>query len=237
MFGEILRQALDRTLNEFGGRIAAFAPNLLAMLLILVAGIAIAGAVRVGVSRLFSLLGFDRLASRLGIQSVLERSGMRRGASNLVGLVLAWTVLSAFVLMAIGALNLQIAVDLLSRAFLFLPQVLVGIALLVLGMLAGGFVRRSVLIAAVNAGMPSARLLATGAQSAVMVLVIAMVLEHLGVGRQIIVVSFTILFGGLVLALALAFGLAGRELAGDVLRRLASRVTNTEGKDDTFHHL
>jgi hypothetical protein len=237
MFREILRQALDRTLNEFGGRLAAFAPNLLAMLLILVAGIAIAGAVRVGVSRLFALLGFDRLASRLGIQAVLERGGLRRGASNVLGLVLAWTVLAAFVLLAIGALNLQIAVDLLSRAFLFLPQVLVGIALLILGTLAGGFVRRSVLIASVNAGMPSARLLATGAQSAVMVLVIAMVLEHLGVGRQIIIVSFTILFGGLVLALALAFGLAGKELAGDMLRRLASRVTSTDGSDDTFHHL
>lgn len=232
-----LQEALDRTLSEFGGRLAQFAPSLLAMLLILAAGIAVAGVVRVGVRRLLSVLGFDRVAARIGLQAILERGGIRRGASNLVALILAWTLLAAFVLLAIGALDLRIAVDLLSRAFLFLPQVLVGLALLVLGTMIAGFARRSVLITAVNAGLPSARLLATGVQSAVMVLVVAMVLEHLGVGRQIIVVSFTILFGGLVLALALAFGLAGKELAGDVLRRLASRVAGEEGKDNTFHHL
>jgi hypothetical protein len=237
MFRATLQEAIDRTLNEFGGRLAEFAPNLIAMVLILAAGILLAGVVRVAVRRLLSLLGFDRLAARLGLQTVLERGGMRRGASNLVALILAWTLLAAFVLLAIGALDLRIAVDLLSRAFLFLPQVLVGLALLVLGTMVAGFLRRSVLIAAVNAGMSSARLLATGVQSAVMVLVIAMVLEHLGVGRQIIVVSFTILFGGLVLALALAFGLAGKELAGDILRRLATRVGADEGKDDSFRHL
>ena len=237
MFRATLQEALDRTLNEFGGRLAEFAPNLLAMLLILAAGILAAGVVRVGVRKLLWLLGFDRLAARLGLHTVLERGGIRRGASNLVSLILAWTLLAAFVLLAIGALDLRIAVDLLSRAFLFLPQILVGLALLVLGTMAAGFVRRSVLIAAVNAGLPSARLLATGVQTAIMVLVIAMVLEHVGVGRQVIVASFTILFGGVVLALALAFGLAGRDLAGDVLRHLASRVTTDERHDDSFHHL
>jgi hypothetical protein len=68
-----------------------------------------------------------------------------------------------------------------------------------------------------------------------MVLFVAMALEHLGVGRQTLLISFTILFGGIVLALALAFGLAGRDLAKDLLERLTRR--GEAGKSDELHHL
>jgi hypothetical protein len=96
-------------------------------------------------------------------------------------------------------------------------------ALLLLGSLLAGFVRRSVLIAAVNAGVPSARLLAGVAQAGILVLFAAMALEHLGLGRQVILTSFTILFGGAVFAFALAFGLAGRDMARESLERMRSR--------------
>lgn len=96
-------------------------------------------------------------------------------------------------------------------------------ALLLLGSLIAGFLRRSVLIAGVNAGLPSARILAGGVHTALMILFVAMALEHLGVGRQILLLSFAILFGGVVLALALSFGLAGRDLARELLEKVARR--------------
>ena len=98
-----------------------------------------------------------------------------------------------------------------------------------------GFVRRSVLIAAVNAGLPSARLLAGVRASALLILFVAMALEHLGVGRQIILVSFTILFGGVVFALSLAFGLAGRDLARELLEKLARK--GDAPREDPLRHL
>ncbi|HET7294516.1 MAG TPA: hypothetical protein VFM88_18975, partial [Vicinamibacteria bacterium] len=137
--------------------------------------------------------------------------------------------------LAIGALNLQFAMDLLSRTLSYVPQVIIAGALLALGALVSAFLRRSVLIAAVNAGLPSARLLAGGVHTALMVLFVAMALEHLGVGRQIIVVSFTILFGGVVFALSLAFGLAGRDLARDFLERLVRGPAPEEKPDDLRH--
>jgi hypothetical protein len=105
----------------------------------------------------------------------------------------------------------------------------------VLGSLISAFLRRSVLIGAVNAGLPSARLLAGFVHTALMILFAAMALEHLGVGRQIIVVSFTILFGGVVFALSLAFGLAGRDLAREFLDRLARKPPKAAGDDDLRH--
>ena len=63
-----------------------------------------------------------------------------------------------------------------------------------------------------------------------------MALEHLGVGRQVLMASFTILFGGVVLALALAFGLGGRHLAREALEK-ALRRSRQDGEADRLQHL
>ena len=103
------------------------------------------------------------------------------------------------------------------------------------GGLVAGFVRRSVLIAAVNAGLPSARLLASGAHAALVVLFAAMALEQVGLGQRVVLTAFAIFFGGIVLALALAFGLAGKEIARESLERLLRRRAAED--EDGLKHL
>lgn len=233
---EFLNDVIRKTLTGFGERMAAFGPNILAMLVILLAGILIAGAVHFVLKLLLPRVGFDRFAQRLGLSLILQKGGVRRPASAALAAALAWAVLAVFVLLGIGALNLQFAMDLVSRTFSYLPQVIIAAGLLLLGALISAFLRRSVLIAAVNAGLPSARLLAGGVHTALMVLFAAMALEHLGVGPQVILVSFTILFGGVVFALSLAFGLAGRDLARGFLERIV-RGPDREEKPDELRHL
>ena len=230
--GDVIR----KTLAGFGERVAAFGPNVLAMLVILLAGLLAAGVLHFVLKRLLPRMGFDRFAQRLGLSVVLQKGGVRRPASAALAAVLSWGLVALFVLLGIGALNLEFAMDLVSRAIGYLPQVMIAAALLVLGALVSAFLRRSVLIAAVNAGLPSARLLAGGVHTALMVLFVAMALEHLGVGRQVILSSFTILFGGVVFALSLAFGLAGRDLARGFLERLVHGPA-PEDKPDSLRHL
>lgn len=219
---DLIHDVVRKTLDGFGERLAAFGPNLLAMVVLLVVGVMAAGLTRIVLGFALPRLGFDRFAQRIGLGLVLERCGLARPASAVVAPSLAGLLLGGFLLLAVGALDLRFAMDLLTRAFAYLPQVLVAAILLVAGLLFAGFVERSVLIAAVNAGVAPARLLARAARGAVLVLFLAMAFEHLGVGRQVLLASFTILFGGVVLALALAFGLAGRDLARDALARIAS---------------
>jgi hypothetical protein len=233
---EFLQDVIRKTLTGFGERLVAFGPNILAMLVILLAGVLVAGALHFLLRLLLPRLGFDRFAQRLGLSQMLQRGGVRRSASAAVAALLAWAALAVFVVLAIGALDLDFAMDLVSRTFSYLPQVIIAAALLALGAVVSAFLRRTVLIAAVNAGLPSARLLAGGVQVALMVLFTAMALEHLGVGRQIILVSFTILFGGVVFALSLAFGLAGRELARGFLERLV-RGGDAADEPDELKHL
>jgi len=234
---ELLANVLRKTLDGFEDRLVSFGPNLLAMLVIVVVGVVLAGIVHVGVRLLLPALGFDRFAGRVGFRLLLEKGGVTRSPSQVIALVLGWGVLAVFLLLGIGALNLQFAMDLLSATFFYLPQLLIVAGLLALGSLVSAFVRRTVLIAAVNANLPSARLLARGAQTAIMLLVLAMALEHLGVGRQIILISFAILFGGLVLALSLAFGLAGRDLAREILENTVRPRKPDDQREDTLRHL
>ncbi len=231
---EVFDEVIQTTLAEVGARFQVFVPNLLAMLALLTIGILAAVAIRVGVGFALKWLSFDHFSERAGISTVLQKGGIRAVPSRVLALTLAWLVLAVFVLFAVAALDLTAAVNLVNEAFSYLPHLLVAAALLLLGSLVAGFVRRSVLIAAVNAGVPSARLLAGGAQVALLVFFAAMALEHLGLGRQVILTSFTIVFGGVVFALALAFGLAGRDMARETLEKMRSRRAE---EDDELKHL
>jgi hypothetical protein len=230
----MLSEVLRSTLGEFGARLQAFAPNLLAMVVILLAGAAVAGAVRYALAFLLPLLGVDRFAERSGFGDVARRAGLTRRPSRTIAIALAWLVFGVFVLLAVAALDLRVAVDLVSRAFAWLPHLLVALALLVAGGLVAGFARRSVLIASVNAGLPSARLLSSGAHAALIVLFAAMALEQVGLGQRVVLAAFAIFFGGIVLALALAFGLAGKEIARESLERLLRR-RGPEDEDGLKH--
>jgi len=230
----MLSEVLRTTFGEFGARLQAFAPNLLAMLVLLVTGAVVAGAVRVALAFVLPRLGVDRFAERSGIGDVARRAGLTRRPSRTIALAVAWIVLAVFVLLAVAALDLRVAVDLVARAFAWLPHLLVAIALLVAGGLVAGFARRSVLIAAVNAGLPSARLLSSGAHAALFVLFAAMALDEVGLGQRVVLTAFAISFGGIVLALALAFGLAGKEIARESLERLLRR-RGPEDEDGLKH--
>jgi len=230
----MLSEVLRSTLGEFGARLQAFAPNLLAMVVILLAGAVVAGAVRYALAFLLPLLGVDRFAERSGFGDVARRAGLTRRPSRTIAIALAWLVFGVFVLLAVAALDLRVAVDLVSRAFAWLPHLLVALALLVAGGLVAGFARRSVLIASVNAGLPSARLLSSGAHAALVVLFAAMALDEVGLGQRVVLAAFAIFFGGIVLALALAFGLAGKEIARESLERLLRR-RGPEDEDGLKH--
>jgi carbon starvation protein CstA len=230
----MLNDVFRTTLLHFVDRVRGFAPNILAMLAVLVVGALLAGAVRVALAFVLPRLGVDRFAERSGLGDVARRAGLTRRPSRNIAVAAAWVVLGIFMLLAVAALDVRVAVDLISRAFAWLPHLLVAIALLLAGGLVAGFARRSVLITAVNAGLPSARLLASGAHAALLVLFAAMALEEVGLGQRVVLTAFAISFGGVVLALALAFGLAGKEIARESLERWLRR-RGPEDEDGLKH--
>jgi hypothetical protein len=99
------------------------------------------------------------------------------------------------------------------------------------------FLGQAALIAAVNAQMESARLLGRSVRWFIIILSLTMALYHLGIAEKVIIAAFTIIFGGIVLALSIAFGWGGRELAKDFLERLYRKKEKGEGGQDHISHI
>jgi hypothetical protein len=193
--------------------------NLLAMVTVLAIGVLVAYLVRLAVRLLLGLVRFDRLCERQGVTGMLRAAGIDRPPSAAAARLAYWLVVFLFLLFSLAALNVGPMNDLVSRVFLFIPQALAAVIILALGYLTAAFLQRATLLAAVNAGLPRARVLASTVQILAILFTVAVALEQVGIGRTIVFATFTVAFGSVGLAAALAFGYAARDLARAVLER------------------
>jgi hypothetical protein len=204
-------------------RLLAVIPGLLVLITLLVVGFVLGWLARVVVSRLSRAVGTDRLFERWGLASSLRRSGIVRLPSDVLGLVCFWAIFVLFASVGIDGLALPGAPGATAMLLAFLPPLLAAALILLVGWLVANFLSQGVLIAAVNARLPEARLLARGVHWSVLLFAAATALTHLGIGKEMVLVAFGITFGGVVFALALAFGLGGRQVARHILERRLRR--------------
>ena len=116
----------------------------------------------------------------------------------------------------------------------FLPNLVIAALVWMVGLLLANFMAQAVLIAAVNAQVALAPLIAGAVRWLVLVFAGAAALTQLGIAREMVLLTFGIAFGGTVLALALAFGLGGKDLAREILE---SRFRKPDGDDDRLTHV
>jgi len=210
----ILRRSADRIADN----VADFLPGLLVLVLILLAALVVAVAVRLLLVRVLRGMEFDRRAEQLGLRVLVDWSPTE-GASVLVARASMWLILAIGLLAGLSALDATMPTQFALRVFQYLPNLFAAAVILIVGNFVARFVARSVLIGAVNLQLRSARLLSAGVRWLVLILAWAMALEHLGIGRQILTLAFAILFGGVVLALALAVGLGSKDMVSRSLER------------------
>lgn len=219
----------------FVERVLEFLPNVILMFVILAAGAVVARIIRSLVRRFLKIAGFNKFCQRSGLGEMLARGGVQQIPSELVGRILYYLIALITFFMALSALNLKATNDLISDFFGYLPNLLVALGIVATSYLLARFLRRSVLIAAVNAHMSHASAIARAVQAAVLIFGFAVALEHLSIGRTVVLAAFSITFGGIVLALALAFGLAGKDMARDFLDRTVPRQKDKEPPDEMRH--
>lgn len=213
---EELTRLLD-VLYGFWLQLAAFVPRLLLALALLALGWALARLVRRAVVRSLRLLKVDVAAEKAGIEDFLVQGGVRLTAVTLAGSFAYWTVNLAVALAALTVLGIESAGRIIERLVHQVPNLVTAVVVLILGMLLGQVVAALIRAYLANLGVTGARGIAAVARAAVVVFVIAVSLEQLSIGGQILVSAFQIAFGALCLALALAFGLGGRDLAARIL--------------------
>ena len=216
------------TLLNVGDRLTAVLPGLLAMVILLVLGMALGWLVRAVVTRVARAVGFDRHIEHWGLGASMRRAGVLRSPSETLGVLCSWAVFVLFASLGIDALTPPETRSGTTFLISFLPPLFAAVLIVIVGWLIANFVAQGILIAAVNGGLPQARLLARAAHWGVLFFAVATALTHLGIGKEMVLVAFGITFGGLVLAVALAFGLGGRAIAADLLTRRLRRDTPPE---------
>jgi hypothetical protein len=222
-------------LGNMRATLATVLPGILAMLALVVLGALlgwIAGAV---VTRLARALRLDDLSRAWGLTSALARASIYRPPSQMLKLVAFWGIFMLFATMGIDALAIPGAPAATGVLMRTLPRLLSALLILIVGWLAANFLSQATLITAVNAGVVQARLLARATRWIVLLFVIATVLTEIGIGRDMVLIAFGTLFGGIVAALALAFGLGGRHLAREILDSGRRREREPAGQDTISH--
>ena len=227
---EVLRQTMARITTA----LANFLPGLLAFLMILVLTIIVAFILRALIRRSLQRVEFDHHIERWGFSAVNDLSPAR-SPTQLMAQASFLTILLMGVLIGVSALDSRLTSELIVELFNYLPHVVAAVLILIVGSVVSRFLARSVLIGAVNMQIQSARLLSVGVKWLVIVLTAAMALDHLRIGGTVVQISFAILFGGIVLAMALAVGLGSKDMVRQSWARQSDRMEREA--EEQFHHL
>ncbi|MFP5461117.1 MAG: mechanosensitive ion channel family protein [Gammaproteobacteria bacterium] len=199
--------------------IASYLPRLAVAAVVLVGGWLLAKAARFAMVKALRALNFHVLTERAGVDNFLQQSGTQRDTTDLVGVIAYWLLVLAALIVAFNGLGLTDVTELLMRVLLFLPKVLLALLVVVFGAYFGRFVASSIVTYCRNVGIGDAELIGKVAQGAVIVFVILIAVDQLDIGGDLVQRTFLILLSGIVLALALAFGIGGRDWAAAILER------------------
>jgi len=228
---EEIRRALNVAETRIVDGIADFLPGILALLLLLVTAVIVGAIVRYAVFRALQGLDFDRRAELLGVS--LAGWTPSRSASRLVAAVAYWTILLIGLLLGLTAFDTALLTRFATEVLEYVPHLVAALAILFVGGVIARFFARAALIEAVNMRIQSARLLSLGVKWTVLIVAAAMALDHIGIGRTALLLAFGIIFGGIVLAVALAVGLGAK----DVVSRALERQTREPSREDRLDHV
>jgi hypothetical protein len=206
-------------LKAFLLQVGAFLPKLLVAMVILLVGFLVAKAIRFAIEKGLRAINFHIVTQRSGIDGFLKKGGTEIDTIGLLGLLAYWMVILVSLFVAFDGMNMPNVTDLIRRVMLFVPRLAVGLLILAFGAYFARFVSHAVISYCRGIGMRDADALGALARYAIMVFVVMIAIDQLDIGGDIVREAFLILLGGLVLALALAFGLGGRRWAAAHLER------------------
>ena len=210
-------------LRNFIGQLVGFLPNLLAVAAILLGGWIVAKVIQGVLGRVLRAVKADTLAEKVQLAEMLVRGGIERTFSELVGVLAYWLVMLVVLVAALNALQLTATAELLEGFVGFLPSIVTAVLVLILGILAAGFLAATVRTIATNAGIAQAQILGKSMQSIAIIFAVVVALQQLQI--QFVGDAFLIILGAISFGAALAFGLGCRDLAGRWVSDLVDRLS------------
>lgn len=210
------------SLTSFWTQLAAFVPQLIAALLLLFLGWMLAKLARRGVMRLLTLLKFDKVTEKSGLEAFLKQADLELSVGSLLGSLVYWLIILVTIVTVANSLGLQMVADLFNKVVFYIPNVIVAILVLVFGSILARFINRLVFAWLNNLEFPGALTVSTFSEYAMLVFVFFMAMEQLQIANEMLTAAFIIAFGAVGLAFAIAFGLGARDWAAKVVEQLVN---------------
>jgi flagellar biosynthesis protein FliQ len=196
-----------------------FLPRLGLAVLVVIAGWILAKMARFAIARGLRAINFNILTERSGMDGFLRDGGIQADTTEILALLAYWIVILAALVIGFNGLGLTYITDLLGRVLLFVPKVMVALLILAFGAYFARFIGNAVCAYFRNVHLQDAEMLGKLAQYAITTFVVLIALDQVNIGGDIIRQTFLIVLAGVVLALALAFGLGGKDWAAEMLER------------------
>lgn len=227
-FTDIFQNLVVKRLNQAYQFSAELVPKLLLSLIILLIGWLCAVLLKKIVYKLLKALGFDVLCEKIGLKGFLERGGVQKTPSLVIGLGFYWLIIFSALIMVFNALELEAGAQLVKQVIFYIPKTIAALIILVVGVFLSQFVNRFIETSSRLANIPFSNILARIARYTVIALAIIVGLEYLDVAASIIFESFLILFIVVPLVFSLVFLVGGRQILSSIL---AGRILKKELKE------
>lgn len=206
-----LQLALDQALS--------FLPKLIVALLVFGIGLLIAPLIRSSLRRLFRLVQLESLAEKSGVDGFLLQGGIDQTASGILTQLIYWIFIFCVLLLSLYIAGLSVAAEIFREILLYIPRILVAVAILIFGSLLARFVRAFLYSTLNHLGTREAKWMSLASYGVMMIFVVFMSLEQLQIGGEILTSAFQIVFGSICIALAISFGLGGKDKAAEWINR------------------
>jgi small-conductance mechanosensitive channel len=195
----------------------SYVPQLIGAIIILIIGYLVARALQALVTRILQGIGFENWMERGGVKQFFDRAQTNQTPSSILGVLVFWFVFIIAITMAADALGIHQISGFLNQVIAYIPSILVAVLILFLAALVGNF------LASVVRGATGSEMLASIARYAVIVYAVFAAITQLGIAVELTAPTFLILLGAVALALAIAFGIGGREVARDIIEKAYNR--------------
>jgi len=212
------------SVREMLTRVGAAIPRLVGVLIILIVGWLLAKLIETVIVRSLKLVRLDTLSEKSGTSNFLAKGGIKYTLSELIGVLVYWIVVLIVIITALNSMQWTVAAELLNTVVAYIPNIIIAIFMLVLGMFLSTLLGTVIRTAASNAGITQARILGQITQTVVVVFVVVIALQQLRIETGVILNVINIVLAATGLALGLAFGLGCKDVAGKMVEDFVSKL-------------
>lgn len=212
--GEATWYSFTQALNSFMG----FLPALLGGVIVLIFGWYVAGLLSRLIARGLERVGLERAVEHSGIGRFIEESNTRWSMSQIISALIKWSIFLIFIQAAASMFGMTQVTGIINSIILFIPRLIVALAIIVIGTLLAKFLAALVRGSLSEMGAGNSNLLSKLAKYAVIGFAIIAAFNQIGIAQTVVNTILIGLIGSIALALGLAFGLGGREVASQITR-------------------